>query len=110
MSECAAQKPARLSLTTSSTALISFFIPSSRSHHGLGSLALAILDQSGDFLREFAQERVELVILLIRTEIRQHQSESPAALAFLQKQKSAGMRSVIGGKKPFLFLRREMAN
>src|SRR5262249_16875987 len=68
MSECAAQKPATLSLTTSPTALISFFIPPS-----LSFVFSGVLDQPCDFLREFAQERVELVIFLFAAEIGQHQ-------------------------------------
>src|SRR5215813_8593760 len=71
MSECAAQKPARLSLTTSSTALISFFIPPSL------LFVSAILDQPCDFLSKFAQQHVELVIFLFVAEIGQHQGKPP---------------------------------
>src|ERR1700751_3664820 len=80
MSECGAQKPARLSFTTSSTALMSFFIPSAL------FLVLAIFNQPCDLFREFAQQRVELVISLLAAEIGQHQHEPPAALALLQQQ------------------------
>ena len=106
MSECAAQNPARLSLTTSSTALISFFIPSSPE---LAS-ASGILDQPCDFLRELAQQRVQLVVLLFAAEIGQHQREPSASLAFLQEQQPPRMRAVIGLEKALLLLRREMAD
>src|SRR5882762_8956962 len=52
MSECAAQNPARLSLTTFSAALINFFILPSP--FAIAS-ASGILDQPSDFLRELAQ-------------------------------------------------------
>src|SRR5579864_551618 len=99
MSECAAQKPARPSFTTSSTALISFFIPPS-----LTFLVSSVFDQPRDLFRKFAQERVELVIFLFAAEIRQHQGEPPAPLALFEEQQSPGMGAVIGGQKPFLLL------
>ncbi len=53
-------------------------------HSGLPVLvasASAVLDQPCDFLRELAQERVKLVVLLFAPQIRQHQCETPAALS-----------------------------
>src|SRR5882724_2056442 len=105
MSECAAQNPARLSLTKSSTALISFFIQSSPS-----SFASGVLDQPCDFLREFAQERIQLVVLLFASKIRQHQGKTPASLPLLQQQQPPRVRAVIGFEKLVPLLRREMAN
>src|SRR5882724_13355223 len=83
MSECAAQNPARLSLSTFSAALISFFILPSP--FAIAS-ASGILDQPCDFLRELAQQRVQLVVLLFRPQIRQHQCETPASLTLFQEK------------------------
>ena len=107
MSECAAQNPARLSLTTFSTALISFFI---RASPDVALERQRILDQPCDFLRELAQQRVQLVVLLLAAKIGQHQRETPASLPFLQQQQPPRMRAVIGFEKPVPFLRREMAD
>src|SRR6266853_408917 len=107
MSECAAQNPARLSLTTFSAALISFFILPSP--FAIAS-ASGILDQPCDFLRELAQQRVKLVVLLFGPQIRQHQRETPAAFALFQEKQPAGVRPVIGFKEPVPLLCREMAD
>src|SRR2546430_3944009 len=89
MSECAAQNPARLSLTTSSTALISFFIPASP-HVAQRS---SVLDQPCDFFREFAQERVELLVLLFTAKrSEEHTSE-------LQSQSNLVCRLLLEKKK-----------
>jgi hypothetical protein len=50
------------------------------------SFVLAIFDQPCDLLREFAQQRVELVIFLFAAEIGQHQREPTATLALFQQQ------------------------
>src|SRR5215470_5884505 len=109
MSECAAQKPARLSLTTSSTALISFFMRPSPVMLP-GDCSSGVLDQPCDLFGEFAQERVELVIFLFAAEIGQHQCEPPAPLAVFQKQQPPRMRAMIGVEKPLLLLHGEMAD
>src|SRR6201993_1036252 len=83
MSACAAQNPARLSLTTSSTALISFFMAPSSC---LVASASAFLDQPCNFLRELTEKRVQLVVLLFRAKIRQHQQQSPAPLPLLEQK------------------------
>src|SRR5947207_7173511 len=106
ISECAAQNPAKLSLTKSSAALISFFIPASPQ----APQASGIFDQPCDFLREFAQERVQLAVLLFASEIWQHQRETPAALPLLQQQKPPRVRAVISFEKPVPLLRREVAD
>src|SRR5713226_10690031 len=107
MSACAAQNPARLSFTTSSTALINFFIL--LSPFAIAS-ASGVFNQPCDLLRELAQERVKLVVLLFGPEIRQHQRETPASLAFLQEKQPPRVRPVIGFKKAVPFLHREMAD
>src|SRR5258707_10213832 len=107
MSACAAQNPARLSFTPSSTTLINFFILPSP--FAIAS-ASGVFNQPCDLLRELAQERVKLVVLLFGPEIRQHQRETPASLAFLQEKQPARVRPMIGFEKPVPLLRREMAN
>src|SRR6266481_3256467 len=107
MSECAARNPARLSLTTFSAALISFFILPSPFAIALAS---GILDQPCDFLRELAQQRVKLVVPLFGPQIRQHQRETPAAFALFQEKQPARVRPVIGFKEPVPLLCREMAD
>src|SRR3982074_525716 len=107
MSECAAQNPAKLSLITFSAALISFFILPSP--FAIAS-ASGILDQPSDFLRELAQQRVKLVVLLFRPQIRQHQRQTPASFALFEEKQPAWMRPMIGFKKPIPLLRREMAD
>src|SRR5258705_7082379 len=105
-SECAAQNPARLSFTTFSAALINFFIPASP----FWSLRRQLFDQPCDFLRELAQERVKLVVLLFAPQIRQHQCETPAALPLFQEKQPPRVRVMIGLEKPVPFLHREMAD
>ena len=72
--------------------------------------ASAVLDQSCDFLRELAEQRVKLVVLLLAAKIGQHQGETAASLAFFQEQQPPRMRAVIGFEEPVPLLRREMAD
>src|SRR3981081_1165676 len=72
--------------------------------------ASGVLDQPRNFFRELAEQRVKLVVLLIASKIRQHQCETPAALAFLEEKQPTRVRPVIGLEKPVPFLHREMAD
>src|SRR5258706_579004 len=76
-------------------------------HSGLPVLvasASAVLDQPCDFLRELAQERVKLVVLLFAPQIRQHQCETPAALRLFQEHQPPRLRLIIAFEKPPPFL------
>src|SRR5258708_11753314 len=72
--------------------------------------ASGILDQPCNFFRELAQERVELVVLLFASKIRQHQRETSAPLPLLEEKQPPRMRAVIGFQKPVPLLHREMAD
>src|SRR3977135_662665 len=107
ISECAAQNPARLSLITFSTLLISFFIPASPI---MAASTSAILDQPCSFFREISKQRVKLVVLLVAAEVRQHQRETSAALPLFEEKQPPRMGPGIGFQKAVPFLRREMAD
>jgi len=72
--------------------------------------ASGTLDQSCDILRKLTQQRVQSVVLLFGSEIRQHQGQTSAALPLLEEKQPPRVRPVIGLKKPVPFLNREMAN
>src|SRR4030088_1513946 len=72
--------------------------------------ASGILDQPCDFLRKLSQQRVQLVVLLFGSKIRQHERETSASFPFFKEKQPPRVRAVIGFKKPVPLRQREMAD
>ncbi len=118
MSTCAAAKPSRLSVSTSSTALMNFFMlsshcsgppaPQPRSDH----LRLAALaGDAGDLLDEVVDRAVERRVLSLCRQDRAPSADvpRPPQLA-VTKRPLSRMRCAIGGEEPIALLLAEMAD